>query len=140
MRLFMIATSAVFALGCRGAARTEQASPEAQLAAHRDRERVLVVLAPSESDPSFIAQKKLWADAGDGFAERDLVVLRVFGDAAGLDRKFGLEPGRFVVVLVGKDGHAASKSTEPVPAPDIFAQIDAMPMRQAEMRERTTGR
>jgi hypothetical protein len=36
--------------------------------------------------------------------------------------------------LVGKDGHTAVSSDKPLSADDLFARLDAMPMRQDEMR------
>jgi Domain of unknown function (DUF4174) len=41
---------------------------------------------------------------------------------------------RFEVFLVGKDGHTAVYSDKPLSADDLFARVDAMPMRQDEMR------
>jgi hypothetical protein len=40
----------------------------------------------------------------------------------------------FEVFLVGKDGHTAVSSDKPRCAEDLFARVDAMPMRQDEMR------
>lgn len=39
------------------------------------------------------------------------------------------------MVLVGRDGGARLRSDEPLPACDLFARADAMPMRRREMRE-----
>jgi hypothetical protein len=41
---------------------------------------------------------------------------------------------RFQVFLIGKDGHTAISSNKPISADRLFAQVDAMPMRQDEMR------
>ncbi len=41
----------------------------------------------------------------------------------------------FGVILVGKDGTEKLRSSDPVPATTVFETIDAMPMRQREMRE-----
>jgi hypothetical protein len=38
------------------------------------------------------------------------------------------------VVLVGKDGHAALRRSEPIDASTLVATIDAMPMRRAGQR------
>lgn len=140
-RLFIAAVAALVVgnvLGCdRASSRNRRSlTPEQELASYRGTQRTLVVFAASESDPAYQAQQKLSAAAQPGFTERDLVVLPVLGNAAELDARFGLEAGRFAVVLVGKDGHAALKSTEPLAASAIFAAIDAMPMRQAEIRDR----
>ena len=41
----------------------------------------------------------------------------------------------FEILLVGKDGGVKLRSPAPVSTRDLFALIDAMPMRQREMRE-----
>jgi hypothetical protein len=40
----------------------------------------------------------------------------------------------FQAFLVGKDGHTAISSEKPLSAEQLFARVDAMPMRQDEMR------
>jgi uncharacterized protein DUF4174 len=50
--------------------------------------------------------------------------------------RYGVEPGRFAAVLVGKDGTVKHRSGEPVDSWDLYAVIDEMPMRRREMRER----
>ncbi|MCS4120976.1 hypothetical protein GGP45_001318 [Salinibacter ruber] len=45
----------------------------------------------------------------------------------------------FRVVLVGKDGTEKRREAEPVSARSVFDTIDAMPMRQREMREQDGG-
>jgi hypothetical protein len=47
-----------------------------------------------------------------------------------------VEDGAFAAVLVGRDGGEKLRSAEPVPAEKLFDLIDAMPMRQREMRAR----
>jgi len=51
-------------------------------------------------------------------------------------RRFAIAEGAFAVVLVGKDGHQAFRSAQPVTAEDLCARIDAMPMRREELRRR----
>jgi hypothetical protein len=40
------------------------------------------------------------------------------------------------VILVGKDGTEKRREQTPIELADIFNQIDAMPMRQQEMKQR----
>lgn len=61
------------------------------------------------------------------------------GEAGRARHDFGVEGGRFAAVLVGKDGTAKFRSDAPFPAPDLFALIDAMPMRRREVREKGPG-
>ena len=49
--------------------------------------------------------------------------------------RFSVGPGEFRVVLVGKDGTEKRRDPEPVTARSLFDTIDAMPMRQREMRQ-----
>ncbi len=49
---------------------------------------------------------------------------------------FGLDGNDFRVLLIGKDGGVKINSTQFVKPIDLFATIDRMPMRQAEMRQR----
>ena len=54
--------------------------------------------------------------------------------AAALRRRLHLPASRFGVVLVGKDGNVALRSSAVVRAGDLAAAIDAMPMRRAGQR------
>lgn len=113
--------------------------------------RVLYVFAPTDAHPHFLAQRQTATGFDEGFRERDLLFVAVLEegeslvdgqhaiDAASvraLRERYEVAPGTFAVVLVGKDGAAKRRSAEPVPPSALFGQIDQMPMRQREMRER----
>ena len=112
------------------------------LSAYRDKNRVLLVFAPTELDLAYREQIKLWQNEKTGFDERQLLVLPVFaeakkpaGDPPGtLARKYNIDPKTFALVLIGKDGHDAYRSAKPVPAAALYPAVDAMPMRRAEMK------
>ena len=112
------------------------------LNAYRDKNRVLLVFAPTAQDPAYQEQTKLWQNEKAGFDERQLVMLPVVADgkkpaadpAGTLAKRFGIDAKTFAVVLIGKDGHDAYRSASPVTASVLYAAIDAMPMRRAEMR------
>ncbi|MFO8024301.1 DUF4174 domain-containing protein [Thiohalophilus sp.] len=53
--------------------------------------------------------------------------------AAELRERYGIEPGRFAVILIGKDGGEKYRLYEVPDLDGIFALIDGMPMRQNEM-------
>ncbi|MEM9874902.1 MAG: DUF4174 domain-containing protein [Myxococcota bacterium] len=118
--------------------------PAVDLRPFAGRHRVLIVFVPGEGD-ALRAHRRLWADAGPGTEERDLVRLEVVGaevrregktlGAAGtLRSRFAPEaPG--TVVLVGKDGGEKLRGTGLTPA-EVFAAIDVMPMRRQEMKRR----
>ncbi|MGH3145833.1 MAG: DUF4174 domain-containing protein [Rubrobacter sp.] len=116
------------------------------LSRFRGRNRLFLIFA--SSDENFGRQRALIQGHQAGFEDRDLLTLHLFEDRPGTAagetvtpeetvaarEDFGVEPGRFEVVLVGLDGTAKFRSREPVRAPDLFSRIDAMPMRRREMR------
>lgn len=82
--------------------------------------------------------------------DRDLVIVRAYEDGTGfndssplapdavrqLREEFSISTGDCVTVLIGKDGTEKLRTTCTVELEDIFAVVDAMPMRQREIRER----
>ena len=68
-----------------------------------------------------------------GTRERDIVVL---AGTPALARKLNVRPGAFLFVLVGKDGGVKLRSTKVVERRRLYEIIDAMPMRQGEMKRR----
>lgn len=118
------------------AAGTASAAP---LDAYRDRARVLVLSAPDAADAQLKAQRAALGPVHSGLAERDLVVLEAVGagpEARALRARLGLPSDGFRAVLIGKDGGAKLTAETPIPPQTLFATIDAMPMRRAEMRGR----
>lgn len=116
------------------------------LAPYVGRSRVLVMSAPVASDPEFSRQSEIVAAAAPGMKDRDLVVIRI-GDTASDDRgatldakavreNLSIPAGRFVAVLIGKDGGVKMRRETTIEARDLFGTIDAMPMRQDEMRRK----
>lgn len=88
--------------------------------------RVLVVSAPDAGHAAYRDQAAQLLPAWRGLIERDFVVETRFGAAA------------FSVVLIGKDGGEKLRRATPLEPAELFALVDAMPMRRAEMRERRT--
>lgn len=108
------------------------------LAAHRWRERVLLVVAPRADDAALRRQRTLFEAMKADARERDLTLVTAVGttpEAEALRRRFRLGDG-FQVVLVGKDGGAKLTATQPVGRESLVPLIDTMPMRQEEMRRR----
>lgn len=104
------------------------------LSGQRWEKRPLVVIAP-DGDRRVAVQRERIARARPDFAERDQVLV-VARDGDGLRERFGVAAGDFVAILVGLDGTEKARWSEPVDPAELFALIDAMPMRQREMRER----
>ncbi len=109
------------------------------IARYQGRNRVLLVFAPSAADPRLRRQNALLAGGGARMANRDLVRRNVLGGdrgKAGLYARYGVRPGQFRALLIGKDGHVAFESSSPLALAEITGRIDAMPMRRDEMRRR----
>lgn len=69
-----------------------------------------------------------------GVTERHIIIVLVPAGAP-LYKEYKVAPsGPFTIVLVGKDGGEKYRSQQVTTAAVLFALIDAMPMRQAEMR------
>lgn len=110
--------------------------------------RVLVVLTAGTGE-ALDQQAALFKDAENGFFERDMVVFAVVGasrirplfgpapkvDPAAVRARLGVPPDApFAAVLIGKDGGVKWRAEAPVAPAAVFGVIDAMPMRQNEMR------
>jgi hypothetical protein len=126
---------------------------------HQWEHRLLFVFAASDTSETLARQDKAFAGHDAGFRDRDLLLLTVTGSDRGTHRtapgtdpqplseaaaqrlrnRFGVAPDAFRVVLVGKDGTEKRRDAEPVTARSIFDTIDAMPMRQREMRDASGG-
>ncbi len=103
-------------------------------AAYAGTSRVLLVLAALDDIRTAQQARLLSADRA-GAAERDLVLVEPAAlDQADLRRRYGVAPGRFAALLIGKDGGVKLRSDAPLSTRTLFEAIDAMPMRQAEMR------
>ncbi len=98
--------------------------------------RVLIVVAPA-GDAAAQAQRRIYESAAKGMAERSIVLIEALDDqerSQQLRSRFSADGRRFQVFLVGKDGQTAISSEKPVSADNLFALVDAMPMRREEMR------
>ena len=112
--------------------------------------RLLFLFAPERSDSLFSDLRNEIVAQKNRVQDRDLVVFEILESgpsfmnttrldvqmAATLRREFDVSPGRFIVILVGKDGGVKLKRNTHIKLNDIFALIDAMPMRQQEMRQK----
>ena len=80
-------------------------------------------------------QLKLLQTDSNGLAERDLQIKIVRpGDI--LYNQFAVPKGQhFTFILVGRDGGEKFRSNQLTTTTQIFALIDAMPMRKAELRK-----
>lgn len=70
----------------------------------------------------------------EGIRERDILVMPVENNER-LQQQFNVPPGRFTVILVGKDGTEKYRTDSLLIPKALFAIVDAMPMRKAEMKK-----
>jgi hypothetical protein len=128
------------------------------LASLKDKNRVLLVFAPSDQTPDFERQLDLLASHPNDLRERDLVLLPVVAmvhppvtantlrvphppiasptEQLDLRHRFHVAPNQFTVILIGKDGGEKLRQHTPISIDKLNAVIDAMPMRQDEMRQK----
>lgn len=120
----------------------------ADLKQYQWKNRLLLLFSPSPENPAYQALVRELQEQASGVRERNLLVFHVIEqgksfldsreiaatEARALQQRFGIEPGVFTVVLVGKDGGVKLKRADRVALADIFGLIDSMPMRQREMQ------
>ena len=128
-----------------------QAAPASPLGRFVGHARVLVISAPRASNALLREQNHALASFSAEIDDRDLIVMRAVGgrasdtradslEAGEVRRAVGLAPDRFGVALVGKDGGVKFRRTTPISVTALFKTIDAMPMRQDEMKSRASSR
>jgi hypothetical protein len=112
--------------------------------------RLLLVFAPDSSHPLFESLQRDISTRKHEVDDRDLVVFEILDvgtskrdgtqldphTAASLRERFDISPKAFSLILVGKDGGIKLRRNDPVKLEEIFRLIDAMPMRQDEMRQK----
>ena len=114
------------------------ASADDCLAAYRWNRRVVLLLVEQPDDPALQAQQAALAPHVSGLTERDIVVIVSANPA--LRRRLSVPAGGFAFLLLGKDGGVKLRSATLVPFAELAALVDAMPMRQDEMRLGRTSR
>jgi hypothetical protein len=130
-----------------------QPSPDSAagtLAAMRDKSRPLLIFYPQRPgerplEPLLRKQRALFEGHEAELKDRDVVLLYIpyLGDHesitpnrwTGFRRQFQIDDRRFTVLLLGKDGGEKLRSHVPVTIEKLDALIDAMPMRQQEVRD-----
>jgi hypothetical protein len=117
------------------------------LETYQRKNRVILVFAPSPENEHYQQQLEHLSNEQE-ILERDLVLFHIFEeqdslagenrlsekDSEELRQQLNVDKTNFAVVLFGKDGTEKQRWTEPVKSSELFALIDAMPMRKQEMR------
>ena len=97
--------------------------------------RVIVVFADTERDPSFQKQMELFADRPLPLAERDVVVITDTDRANPSEIRTKLRPRGFGFVLIDKDGVVKLRKPTPWDVREISHSIDKTELRQQEIRD-----
>ena len=113
------------------------------------KKRPLLIFAESSGKIQYDRQLRAFDEQSSQVQERDMLLVAVAADAVGvvfteglsltdsadsLRERFDVNAEQFAVILVGKDGTEKSRESSFVSPEKIFAEIDAMPMRQREMK------
>ena len=122
--------------------KAQSSTPDEMTWTHR-----LVVLVSPGPDVSELNVSRAALDReAAGMADRKIAVVTVVGDAVtgvnatadALATRWDLSRNLpFEALLVGLDGEVKARTHSPVDTAQWFARIDAMPMREAELRRRT---
>lgn len=109
--------------------------------------RILLIFSSDADSSALLRQRQLLSRSPADVGERDLVIVEIIGgkasalgqpglglDAKALQKRYQAEGASFKVVLIGKDGGSKLERDRPIDSTELFRTIDAMPMRQSEMR------
>jgi hypothetical protein len=124
---------------------------QVDLSAYQWKNRLLILFAPSEDDRVYQSFKEQLQKRTQEIRDRNLLIFHVFESGEGrlddlslnkeqarsLRKRFSIKMGQFKLILIGKDGEVKFQGELPAELSDIFSIIDAMPMRQREIRERS---
>lgn len=143
-RLLLVRATVMTLMGGFGTA----AAAEPLLDIYRWQNRLLLAFSPSGDDGRLADVQALAHTHAYEFRERDLILGTVLNgegileerdletdEANRLRERYDVHPREFVVLLVGKDGGVKLRVNRPPAPAEVFDLIDAMPMRQLEMRE-----
>ena len=116
--------------------------------------RLLLLFTPSPEGPVYIKLKEDLSRQEEEVLDRDLLIFHILesgetklgnsplpessGDT--LREKYSIKSGTFTILLIGKDGGVKLRREGRVELDEIFSVIDAMPMRQREMKENSKQR
>ncbi len=120
---------------------------------YRWKNRLLLVFSPSDTDQTYLELKQALGQAEDKLQDRDMVVFRLFAsgrskangacldkdEVSSLYQRFDVPDHSLTVILLGKDGGEKVRQVGQFDLQAILDRIDAMPMRQREMRQRSQG-
>lgn len=124
---------------------------QVDLSSYQGKNRLLMLFAPSEEASMYQSFKEQLQIRTQEIRDRDLVTFHFFESGEGrldflplhkeqvlsLRKLFSIRREQSALILIGKDGEVKFRAPLPVDISDILAVIDAKPIRQREMRERS---
>lgn len=127
---------------------TQGPGRELNLADFRWKNRIVLLFAPTPDDDVCVSFRRAWEGLRTEVNARDLLLVEAYesgesrigttplagASVAQLRDRFKVASGAVVFVLIGKDGMEKLRKTT-ISMDELFGTIDAMPMRQREMRE-----
>jgi hypothetical protein len=113
------------------------------------RKRILLIFAPNAENELYKRQILATKTGIKDFQERDLIVISIFNQSgfdeknqsiyidkvAILRRRYKVLENEFRAILIGKDGGDKASNIQPFKNQQLFNMIDAMPMRQDEVKK-----
>lgn len=117
---------------------------------YRWNNRLLVISDPEKNTNLEAQQLQLLAKNPAALEERDLLIVKIENDSIykvlNRDQNLILDPSgikslkrdhaAFSILLIGLDGGIKLRQNTPITREDLFALIDGMPMRRAEIRSK----
>lgn len=111
--------------------------------------RVVILFTPNIDNTDYVAQKKILNDSQKGLLERDVIIIDVvdfnFVSFDGQKQPhiatkhfynaYEADPKEFTFILLGKDGEEKWRQPKVMNINDLYGIIDAMPMRQREIKQ-----
>lgn len=102
--------------------------------------RPLVIFADSPRQPQFIEQMRLIEDDLPTLGLRDVAIIVDSDPDARSEPRQALRPRGFALVLLDKDGRVLLRRPAPTTVREIARTIDRSPLRQEEIRYRSSDR
>jgi hypothetical protein len=151
MRMFQYYFMSILLVGMMVSLASGKGEDPVDLDSYQGKNRLLILFAPSEDASMYQSFKEQLQIRTQEMRDRDLVTFDLFESGEGrlddrplhkeqilpLRKRFSINRGQCTVILIGKDGEVKFREQLPVDFSNILAIIDAMPMRQREIRERS---
>jgi hypothetical protein len=113
--------------------------------------RLILIFASSQQDSTLLKTQQQAIAYKDEIADRDLLLMYMIEKgkntvngsllpdsvSTALRKEYAVPQGKFTIILIGKDGGEKMRQENKIDFKEIFGRIDAMPMRQSEMQERS---